>query len=324
MPARPQGPQPPPPQGPPGITMLGAAQTGKTTFLAALQIALLRKPDLGWSLRGDNAASTQALINFVDDMSDNHVFPRPTAAIENYRWSLEGEFHGKGPLRWHRWWFRRQDLLASIGLDLVDAPGGSADGRQLFGRAISERFVENLARSSGIVVFYDPVTEFDRGDAFRHTYGVLAQLRSLAERRGRLPHYVAVCITKFDEIRVFESAYKLKMLELGPEAEEFPRVPEGDAEAFFGRLVRLSRSDNAGLILPMLHQTFRKERVRFFVTSAIGFYLNPTLGVFDPDDYQNHIPPAGPEPARIRGAIYPINVIEPILWLGENVARTAG
>jgi len=57
MPPRPSGAQPPPNPGPPpprGITMLGAQQTGKTTFLAALQIALLRKPDLGWSLTGDN------------------------------------------------------------------------------------------------------------------------------------------------------------------------------------------------------------------------------------------------------------------------------
>ena len=66
----------------------------------------------------------------------------------------------------------------------------------------------------------------------------------------------------------------------------------------------------------MLDQTFRKERVRFFVTSAIGFYLNPTLGVFDPDDYQNHLPPVGPEAGQIRGAIYPINVIEPVLPAG--------
>jgi hypothetical protein len=34
-----------------GITMLGAQATGKTTFLAALQIALLRR-GTGWSLRG--------------------------------------------------------------------------------------------------------------------------------------------------------------------------------------------------------------------------------------------------------------------------------
>jgi hypothetical protein len=205
----------------------------------------------------------------------------------------------------------------------MDAPGESADGR-LLGRALSGRLVENLARSAGIVLFFDPVSEFERGDAFVHSYGVLAQLRSQAARRGRLPHHVAVCITKFDEIRVLESAQKLRVVEYELGREEFPQVPEEYAAEFFNRLIRLSRSDNAGLILPLLEQTFHKERVRFFVTSAIGFYLDPSIGVFDPDDYQNHIPGVSPEPDRIRGAIYPINVIEPVLWLGRNVARTAG
>jgi double-GTPase-like protein len=325
MPPRPSGAQPPPNPGPPpsrGIAMLGAQQTGKTTFLAALQIALLRKPDLGWSLTGDNPGSTQALISFMNSMSHDHEFPQATVAIENYRWSLEAELP-KAIREWHWWGFRRKDLYIRVPLELMDAPGESADGR-LLGRALSDRLVENLARSAGIVLFFDPVSEFERGDAFVHSYGVLAQLRSQAARRGRLPHHVAVCITKFDEIRVLESAQKLRVVEYELGREEFPQVPEEYAAEFFNRLIRLSRSDNAGLILPLLEQTFHKERVRFFVTSAIGFYLDPSIGVFDPDDYQNHIPGVPPEPDRIRGAIYPINVIEPVLWLGRNVARTAG
>ena len=97
----------------------------------------------------------------------------------------------------------------------------------VLGRAtLSDRLVENLARSAGIVLFYDPVSEFDRGDAFVHSYGVLAQLRSQAARRGRLPHHLAVCITKFDEIRVLESAQKLRVVEYELAREEFPQVPE--------------------------------------------------------------------------------------------------
>jgi hypothetical protein len=305
-----------------GITLLGAQATGKTTFLAALQIALLRQ-DLGWSLRGDNPGSTQALVTLTSDVTDNKVFPRPTGAIENYRWSLDGELPRAVKER-HWWGFRRKDLHVTIPLDLVDAPGESADGNQMFGRAISRQFVDNLARSAGIVLFFDPVSEFERGDAFRHTYGVLTQLKSQLGSHGRLPHYVAVCITKFDEIRVLESAQKLKLVEYDPEPPEFPKVPGEYAREFFTRLCRLSRTDNAELVLPLLEQTFRKERIRFFVTSAIGFYVDQQLGVFDPEDYQNHIPKSGDEKARIRGAVHPINVVEPILWLGRNVARTAG
>ena len=302
--------------------MWGAQATGKTTFLAALEVALLRRPDLGWSLSGDDQASTQALVTLTNDVADNHVFPRPTGRVENYKWSLEAELRG-AVKEWHWWGRRRRNLHVRIPLDLVDAPGESADGNQMYGRASSKLFIDNMARSAGVVLFYDPVSEFERGDAFRHTFGVLAQLKTQVQRRGRLPHYVAVCITKFDEIRVLESAQKLRLVEYDPERLEFPRVPDEYAREFFTRLCRLSRTDNAELMLPLLEQTFREERIRFFVTSAIGFYIDRHLGVFDPEDYQNHVPAVGGEPARIRGAIHPINVVEPILWLGRNVARAA-
>jgi hypothetical protein len=258
-------------------------------------------------------------------MTDDHSFPDPNQSIENYRWSLEAEVPG-GRWEWDRWRFRHRSVNVRIPLDLVDAPGGAADtSSKLFGRAVSEQFVENLARSAGIVLFYDPVNEFDKGDAFRHTYGVLTQLRGRAAYRGRkLPHYVAVCVTKFDDIRVFESALKLSMAEQEPEGLEFPRVSEDFAVDFFAQLTKVSRSDNAQMLLPLLQQTFHASRLKFYVTSAIGFYVDPALDVFDPDDYQNHVPGAGLMPDRIRGGVYPINVIEPVLWLGRNVARTSG
>lgn len=324
MPPNPPGPQLPPQGAPPtgGITMLGATQTGKTTFLAALQIALLRRPELGWSLTGDNPGSTQALISFADKMTHEHLFPAatPESVIEDYRWSLEADLPG-AVKEWHWWGFRRLPRHIRIALNLVDAAGGNADGRKIFGLPTAERLVDNLARSAGIVLFFDPLREFEYGDAFRHTHGVLTQLRHLAH--GRLPHYVAVCITKFDEIKVLRSAQMLRVVQYDPEKQEFPRIHEEYAQEFFERLILLSRSDNASLIRPLLQQTFHEERVRFFVTSAIGFYVDPWDRVFDPDDYQNHVTIPG-EKGRIRGGIYPINVLEPVLWLSRNMSRTTG
>jgi hypothetical protein len=298
--------------------MLGASRTGKTTFLASLQIALLRHPELGWSLTGDNPGSTQALIKFMDDMTQDHKFPQPTGQqIENYRWSLEANVP-RAVREWHWWGFRWRNQYVKVPLDLVDSPGEAADGRYLHSRPLSDRLITNLARSAGIVLFYDPVTEIQYGNAFRHTYGVLTQLKSLAAQHGRLEHHVAVCITKFDEIPVFRSAQTLEVVEYDPEDHEFPGVSEDYARDFFARLVRLSRADNASLILPLLQQSFYEERIRFFVTSAIGFYIDPAVGTFDLSDYQNHIPG---KPDRIRGEIFPINVLEPVLWLSRSVAR---
>jgi hypothetical protein len=305
-----------------GITMLGATQTGKTSFLAALQIALLRRPELGWSLTGDNPASTQALVTFADKMTHDHLFPKATVAqIDEYRWSLEATITG-AVKEWHWWGYRRRSSYVKIPLNLVDSPGRFSDGSRLSGHGDGERLIANLAGSSGIVLFFDPTREFEYGDAFRHTHGVLTVLKSQLGQRGKLPHYVAVCITKFDDIKVLKSAQMLRVVHYDPEREEFPQVHGEYAREFFERLIRLSRADNASLILPLLQQTFHEDRVRFFVTSAIGFYIDPWRRVFDDDDYQNHIPD---EPDnRIRGGVYPINVLEPVLWLGRNMARTAG
>jgi hypothetical protein len=314
-------PDPPQGEGPPpgrGVTMLGAAETGKTTFLASLQIALLRQDELGWSLTGDNPGSRKAMIKFMDEMTRGHAFPLATGMqLENYRWSLRGE--ARGAKRRHWWSFRRRRLSVRVPLDLIDAPGEAANGSRLFERELSKNFIASLARSGGILLFFDPMSESERGDAFQYMYGVLTELRTEAAD-GKLPHYVAVCITKFDAIPVYRSAQMLRVVVREPEGQQFPYVPEEYVQEFLSRLIKTSRSDDASLILPLLRQTFHEDRVRFFVTSAIGFYVDPSLGTFDPDDYQNHIPG---KPDRIRGGIYPINVVEPVLWLGRNVARTA-
>ena len=303
-----------------GITMLGARQTGKTTFLASLQIALLRRKDLGWALVSDNEASAQVLTQLVTDMTDRHTFPAPTQDIANYNWSLEGEL---SPVReWQGWRFRRRRRFARIPLDLIDAPGEITDSERVYSADLSRQFVRNLAGSSGIVLFFDPITEFDRGDAFRNMFGVLTLLRAQLHGTGKLPHWVAVCITKFDEIAVYEAASKLRIVEADPYPPEFPRVPDEDGRRFFERLARLSKSESADLVLPLLEQTFYEQRIKFFVTSAIGFFVDPSYGVFDPEDYQNHIPRETKDDLDyIRGGIHPINVIEPVLWLGRNVAK---
>jgi hypothetical protein len=316
MPARPR--TDPPSQK--GITLLGGPRTGKTTFLAALQIALLREDQLGWALDGENPGSTQAMVRFMGTMTEDHEFPKATVAqMENYKWSLTGD--KRRVWEWDRWRFRRVTKVKRIRLNLVDGPGGAANSKHIFGQGLAAQLISSMSDSAGLIIFFDPLTEVETGQAFQHLYGALMVLRSQVGSDGKLPHHVAVCITKFDSIPVYRSARALRVSMRDPEGQQFPHVPERYAEEFLRNLIKMSRADGASLILPLLRQTFHEDRIRFFVTSAIGFYVRSPGGLFDPEDYQNHI---DGKPDRIRGGVYPINVVEPVLWLGKIVAKAAG
>jgi len=305
------------------ITMWGPPGSGKTTFLAALDVALIRQ-DRGWRLAGRDAASEEALIRYTANLSQGKRFPSATLSVEQHSWQLSGPIGAK-PGRHLS--LRRQapDREVKIDLELVDTPGELAGPRE-YGK--SDALIDAMERSAGIVFFFDPIREFDLGDSFDHVFGVLTRLSRRVQDRmaeGRLPHRVAVCITKFDDLQVFESARRLDLLAVSDDPEELPRVPDEDARAFFDSLCQVSDSGNAGLVLKVFEQYFHPERVRYFATSAIGFYVDPRIRRFDPDDPQNILPGdelSGARESRIRGAIYPINVVEPLLWLATSVAES--
>ncbi len=151
---------------------------------------------------------------------------------------------------------------------------------------------------------------------------------------GKLPHHLAVCVTKFDDFKVLETARRLRLLDADPDDSfGIPRVSAADAKELFQQLCAVSASGNADMVLNAITRFFHEDRIRYFVTSSIGFYIHPKRMIFDIDDYQNLVPivskPAGGQPAaggasgsglRIRGEVRPINVMEPMLWLGQRIS----
>jgi hypothetical protein len=306
-----------------GITMLGAPSTGKTTFLAALSVALIQQNGT-WRIRGVEKADADALTKLTMELNERRMFPDATASIEQYRWELIGTTE-----RTERKGLFRRDKVTetvTIPLDLVDAAGGSAHPFDA-GPVRWEALIDNLERSRGIIFLFDPVREFEKSDAFIHTVGVINELNQRMRDRslpdGRLPHYVAVCIAKFDEVRVLRTAQRLGMVYYDSEHPGCPRVHDDEAREFFTHLCDVSESDEARMVPNLLTQTFSPKRIRYFVTSAIGFYVDRNTGVFDPNDFQNHLPGQTDKESRIRGAVDPINVVEPMLWLGQYLSRGA-
>jgi hypothetical protein len=312
------------------IAILGAPTSGKTTFLAALSIALNRQQndghEQGWNVVGADTASRRQLVALTIALAHNHTFPTATAlAIERYHWLLIGPVWRTVPRRWFG--TKRIRETVQIGLDLADASGELASPDQP-SHGPRKDLIDNLVDSRGIVFLFDPISEANRGDAFYYIYSVLAEMAERMVSRqefadGILPHHVAVCISKFDDVKVLTTAEKLNMIVSDPDDDYgFPRIANEDARTFFLQLCRVLNAGDAELVLNSIERHFRKDRIRYFVTSAIGFYVNPKDNIYDPEDMQNLLEGTNPQDARIRGNVYPINVVEPLMWLAGRLTGT--
>jgi Double-GTPase 2 len=303
------------------ITVWGAPSTGKTTFLAAINVALERQ-DEPWQLFGADEASAEALGRFERELITDRVFPEATQRPELYRWRLTRTVQQRLPVRWRGYTvgYRKREVPVAIPLEVVDAPGGSADPATS-GQAPSRALFENIEQSKGIAFFFDPIREMENADAFRHTNSVIHMVRQRMQGRGalmpdgRLPHNVAVCVTKFDELRMQKTAQIFQMLDR--DERGVPRVPDSDAREFVFELCHQFPSLDPALIFTKIERAFRPDRIRYYVTSAIGFYVDPRTGQCDPEDFQNHLPAQDGMPPRIRGDVLPVNVAEPMLWLAQ-------
>lgn len=300
------------------ITIWGPPGCGKTTFLAALNIALVRQHG-DWNIRASDEAAAQTLVARTSTLTVDRTFPTPTIDIEHHRWTLTGRI--RRPARF--WRDRKQrDELVEIALDVVDMPGESSAPRAL-GQTEQEQMLGELVSSNAIIFFIDPTRELEASDSFGYVFGVLAQLIQLKADseglvRARLPHYVAVCLSKFDDLRVKQSAEKLGLLSYdGDDPYGFPRVHDEDARELVMKLFAFSRSGYATVLLDSLDKYFLADRVRYFVTSSVGFYVDPDRSRFDPEDFQNVV--LSNDRQQIRGPIHPINVAEPLLWLCQQL-----
>lgn len=317
------------------IGMWGATQCGKTTFLASLYIAITRANN-GMNIFGADDTSTDFLVESNSRLTNEHRFPDGTVAVNSYSWTMNMTKVVQEERTRFGQTTPQVTEFSQFNVDMRDAPGrffestpvtlqgGSrldlGDGSSQDEGNDPEDMLDYLAGCEGILLLIDPVREREKGDAhefFQGTVLRIAQRRmALMPPGSKLPHYVAVCITKFDDPEVYRFARMNGFRTIdNDDPYMFPRVHSDDAESFFRELCNSDMSD-ADLICNGLQNFFHPERVRYFVTSAIGFHLKG--GRFREDDHQNVVMRDDSEP-RIRGQIHPINVLEPILWLGQSV-----
>ena len=303
-----------------GISMWGAPSSGKSTFGAALAVALERHPEERWRLRGVDTRSSDELGNLQNALVDVGEFPVGTQDPVDYNWELVNP----DPRAGTRGLFgSRRDRTERIGLHLRDGPGRYQNPDQWLDTPRARELVETMASCAGFILLYDPVFEHTMGDSYQHTSALLTRIdqRLGGGPGGYLPQYLAVCLAKLDDDRVYRSARAATVVDYNHAVDGSPYVPDDLAEEFFRRMCRSSPNPAAQELPQKLNRYFHPERIRFFVTSAIGFYVDPRTGRFDPGDYRNILKEPGEKP-KIRSVIRPINVMESVLWLAENLKRS--
>ncbi|HET7012631.1 MAG TPA: hypothetical protein VFI65_01900 [Streptosporangiaceae bacterium] len=331
------------------IAVLGASASGKTTFLGALYIAISRhnqqmreegRADDNLHLVGVDSASNEILKDLTGQLTAR-TFPEPTVGIEEFSWQLRGDRMQLKPRQVFGMSVgkKREKVPTKITLNLADPAGGISKQPGAGGSYHQNRdfLLQKLKESRGIVFLFDPIKEFDKGETFDHTFGIILDLANEMLQSddfdgNYLPHNVAVCISKFDEPRVLQTAHDADLLITDTDDQHsFPRVSDDDARELYQQLCKVSLSGTADLALNTVEDYFRPERIRYFVTSAIGFYMDRGRRQVDLSDYQNVIEdpsqlPAqqGGQSARIRGQVHPINVLEPILWAGGHWPANTG
>lgn len=330
------------------IGLWGAPASGKTTFLGALSSAILES-HLDLRLYGVDDESTEFIIAMTDGL-DGREFPPATQAVRSFAWTLSmtsvGEVQPAVP------WGGRTEIVSQmervghqVTIEMRDAPGrvygasGPAQpplaperqsqvvlpdsgpmpvGPQNQVQPPDDDVIDHLSGCTGMILLVNPVKEKDDGSAFRYFQTTLAKVaqRQLSQLPpgSRLPHSIAVCMTMFDHPEVFSFAQRERYLVPGLIGESFPRIANDRAEEFLTSFCLTSNESSIDRFCTAIKRFFHEDRVRFYISSSIGFYLDRARGTFDSDDYQNTVQQPNGR-TLIRGRITPINVLEPLLWL---------
>lgn len=290
----------------------GASGGGKTTYLAALRIAAELS---GWRMRGVTAADSDFLQEKWQVLYEQQTFPQPTiGGASRHRWMLSGDVPGR-----RRFGRGRAAEHVEFMLEFQDVPGAA----YRLGHEATEDMLAHFMQCDGLVYLFDPVLDHAAtrdGHNLGYFQGVVERLeRQLGDENrlanGRLPHHLAVCVSKFDHPAVFHRAQEQGWINVDGD-DPMPRVTDEQAEAFFREFICGDLgSRSARLLRTFIDNHFVPERVSYFVMSSIGFYLKG--GAFDELDFSNIVREDGVD--RIRDDIRPINVIEPLVLLHRRL-----
>lgn len=320
-----------------GIGLWGAPLSGKTNFVHALQVAIEQfnadSAEEKWNLRGRDAATEGFLAEGRRRLEgDTHLAPA-TANPEKLLCTLSGRLRaGRRGVEAVRFDFEIRDVPGGHFLDPFSADEGGTSGIRP-APELADESIRFLAQARGLIYLFDLTRELGPGDSsvrfFDHTVDRIRHLVPDYQRDGvLLPHFLAVCVTKFDSAEVFRCANQAGLVETGPDGRL--RVPDEDAKKFFERLADDENHPSASSVRRLINGNFDRERVEYFVSSALGFSDGPRRrGAARSGESDQELgiarqpnPLAYQDGSRALRAAQPINVLEPVLWLVDKIWAT--
>jgi GTPase SAR1 family protein len=309
------------------VALAGPAASGKTTFLLGI---LNGSPDA--KTYGSWAAippySSSALAEHLYAAARQHAFPDATTFPTDETWIIAGTYPPAPPrkgFRLSRGTAPETGREVRFNLQVVDSPGHNL-------LTMPTQSIEMLSQSDGLVLLFDPTLMMPAAE-LQLTDGTKAAepmqnylqrtlpnlLRRQLDQGGsaKLPHHLAVCVSKFDDPAVYETARRLGLVDREHDGQ--PRVASGaDAHQLFKALCRTSVEPNDQWLPALIEQYFVRDRISYHVVSSIGFYMDPDRGFVD-HDYVNVDARDGRSYIR---RLAPANVWEVLIDLSDAVRRT--
>jgi len=324
--------QPPNRPNPIRFGLCGATGGGKTTFLASLKIAVgeaNQRPGERWAITSTDQASLNFIIDREQELIVGRKFPVATTTDTRLHWAIDGTL----PPPPGRPGFLRRNRppeQVSFTLDVEDRPGGTFllnanDPNNPF--TLSDAALDQLAHADALVFLFDPMREIGRSDTENSNWLYFNKLIQTLKMRlwntgglvnGRLPHHVAVCVTKFDNPAVFLPAFHARLIDIDEDGT--PRVPADRAEEYFSwiceQIDRQAVDSSTEQFRNLLASELLKEHVYYFGTSSVGFWTQPG-GRFNINDFQNF--ERVNNEWQLRGKIRPVNVLEPLVAIERTI-----
>lgn len=310
------------------IGLWGGVHSGKTLFAGALQIAVnalgARGDGVGLRSTPMNVDAQRHMMEAFGALGRSSDLPASTVNPRDLSWAFSGKLQDpdthRTRLRALSWMYRP----VQFELDLRDPPGSDYDDDP-DSEEINES-IRKLISADGIIYLFDPIAD-GRDEKFETLFlHTLSRLSANSIVKGRveryLPQRLAVCITKFDDHRVFSRAVSAGLV-FSDTAGRL-RVPTGDySRQFFESLCENSDDSNALHLLHAIRNNFRPKSVRYYVTSALGFSGERGEGNSPWPKlrrYPNVMDTAGNHQG-VREQARPINVIEPLLYIVRQTRR---